>query len=226
MHNRESILIVHGDRLMASRISGALEVSGYEVTARYSAHEGLKNLYEARPDLVILGRDVLLGDEGLSYLSIREEVYVPLIAVGAGYSDKSVEILEMGVDAYMGEPLSLRELVARVHAILRRKNYYRRRHENQSNSSEHLDSLLYSAGTFLTRTEFRLFSCLVMNTGRVLPYTRLLADVWGRKATRDTLHQYMRRLKQKLGIDSVGPYRLMNYRGEGYCFSVDSVNLV
>jgi DNA-binding response OmpR family regulator len=211
---------------MASRISGALEVSGYEVTARHSAYEGLKKLYEVRPDLVVIDKNVLLGNQGNSYLRIREEVYVPLIAVGSGDKDRSVEILEMGVDAYMGEPLSLRELVARVHAILRRKNYYRKRRGNPSDSSEHLDSLLDSARDFLTRTEFRLFSCLVMNTDRVLPYTRLIADVWGRKATRDTLHQYIRRLKQKLNIDSVGPYRLLNYRGEGYCFSVDSVNLV
>lgn len=223
MGNRENILIVHGDQLKASRIAGALEVSGYEVTARYSAHEGLRNLYEAQPDLVIIEKDALLGEQGFPYLSIREEIYVPLIVVGLG--SRAVEILEMGVDAYMGEPLSMRELIARIHAILRRKRHYRKRRGNDGNSSEHLTDLLTSARELLTHTEFRLLSCLVMNAGGVLPYKRLLSDVWGRTISRDTLHQYVRRVKQKLGIDSVGPYRLLNYRGEGYCFCADTVSI-
>ena len=219
----ESILIVHDDQLTASRISGALEVSGYRVTAMHSAHEGLRALYDTRPDLVVLRKDVLLGDNGPAYLSIREDIYVPLVAVGS--ESKGVEVLEMGVDAYMGEPLSLRELVARVRAILRRKRYYRRRRGNHGSSGERLDDLLHSARHLLTGTEFRLLSCLVMNTGGVLPYARLLADVWGRAIDRDTLHQCVRRVKRKLGIDSAGPYRLLNYRGEGYCFSADVVSV-
>ena len=170
MDSRESILVVHGNQLTASRISRALEVSGYEVVASGSASEGLKNLYEARPDLVIIEEDVLLEETGQSYLSIRVEVYVPLIAVG--FEGKSVEILEMGVDAYLGEPLSLRELVARVRSILRRKKQYRKRREDHSSSPGHVDDLPDSAREKLTDTEFRLLSCLVMNAVEVPPYAR------------------------------------------------------
>jgi len=223
MLSKESILVVHSDRLVASRISGALEVSGYEVTTRYSAYEGLYNLYRTRPDLGIIGKDILLAETGQSYLSIRVEVYVPLIVVGPG--KKTVEILEMGVDAYMGEPLNLQELLARVHSILRRKNQYRRCCEDCSSSPGHVDDLLDEAKDMLTQTEFRLLSCLAMNAGGVLTYARLLSDVWGRTISQDTLHQYIRRIKYKLGIDSVGPYRLLNYRGEGYCFCTDTVSL-
>ena len=223
MGSRENILIVHGDQLKASRIAGALEVSGYEVTARCSAGEGLRNLYEAHPDLVIIEKDALLGEQGLSYMSIREEVYVPLIVVGTG--SKSVDILDMSVDAYMEEPLSMRELIARIHAILRRKHQYRKHREKNGNSPEHLNGLLGEARVLLTDTEFRLLSCLAMNAGRVLTYTRLLSDVWGRTISHHTLHQYVRRVKQKLELDSVGTYRLLNYRGEGYCFCADAVSI-
>jgi len=218
MDSGESILVVHGDQLTASRISGALEVNGYEVTVRYSAHEGLKNLYETHPDLVIIEKDAFLEEASQSYLSIREEVYIPLIAVGSGR--KEVELLQMGFDAYLEEPLSLRELVARVNSILRRKKQYRKCREDHSISPGHVDDLLDGSKCMLTKTEFRLLSCLVMNTGELLPYARLLSDVWGRTVSQHTLHQCVRRVRQKLGIDSVGPpYRLINYRGEGYCFA-------
>jgi DNA-binding response OmpR family regulator len=223
MGSRENILIVHGDQRKVSRINGALEKAGYEVTARYSAREGLKSLYETHPDLVIIEKEALLGEQGLPYLSIREEVYVPLISIGP--DKQAVEVLEMGVDAYMGEPLSMRELLARIHAILRRKRHYRKHSGDNGSSAEHLDELLINAQELLTNTEFRLLSCLVMNSGGVLPYKRLLSDVWGRTICRDTLHQYVRRVKQKLEIDSVGPYRLLNYRGEGYCFCAGTVRV-
>jgi len=72
--------------------------------------------------------------------------------------------------------------------------------------------------TKLTLTEFRLFSCLVFNEGKVVPFSQLIAEAWGGEVSLDTLHFHMRHLKQKLGINSVGPYRLLKYRGEGYCF--------
>jgi DNA-binding response OmpR family regulator len=77
----------------------------------------------------------------------------------------------------------------------------------------------------LTPTEFRLFSCLALNQGKVVPYSELIADVWGRKISPDTIHLYIRRLKQRLGIDSVGPYRLLKYRGQGCCFAEDKTTV-
>jgi len=217
MRSGESILVVHNNQLKASRISGALEVSGYQVVASYSAGEGVRLLYEAHPDLVIIEKEELLGEPGLPYLTIREEVYVPLIALGP--RGDPAEVLEMGVDSYMREPVSLRELVARVRAILRRKHYYRGHRDNHGSSADHLDTMLQGARGTLTNTEFRLLSCLAMNAERVLPYPRLLSDVWGRTISRDSLHQCVRRVKRKLGMDSAGRYRLLNYPGEGYCFS-------
>jgi len=212
----ESILVVHSDEPTVSAITRALQRAGYRVGARYDAREGLRALYDSPPDLVVIQKDMLLGESGPPYLGIREHVYVPLIAVGAEAGPGGV--LEMGVDSYMRQPLSLRELVARVRAILRRKESYRRPRGDHDCSSVDADGLFCAASETLTGTELRLLSCLVLNAGGVLPYTRLVAEVWEEAVTRNTLHRSVRRIKQKLGIDSVGPYRLLNYPGEGYCF--------
>jgi len=128
-----------------------------------------------------------------------------------------VEILELGADAYMTKPPSLSELVARVHALLRRKP---RCHPPGDNPGPDIENHLSDGGNDsdgLTPTEYRLASCLILNKGRLLGYSQLISEVWGGKeVSLNTLHFYMRRLRRKLGNGGI-----FMLRGVGYSFSED-----
>jgi len=147
-------------------------------------------------------------------LRIRQASYLPLIVLGT--KEEAAEVLELGADAYMTKPPSLRELVARVRTLLRRKPRYVPPVDSPRLEIEkHLPN--GGDGNGLTPTEFRLASCLLLNRGRLVEYPRLISEVWGGKTVSvDNLHFYVRRLRSKLVNVSI-----FGLRGVGYCFSGD-----
>jgi len=192
-----------------------LEEAGYTVVRTTDALEGLKKLYEAYPDLIIVAKELPMVNGEDPCLRMRQASYLPIIVLGN--DEEAAEILELGADAYMTNPPSLRELVARVRALLRRKP---RADPPAGNPESEIKNRLDNGGdgsNGLTSTEFRLASCLVLNKGRLLGYPRLISEVWGGKeVSLDTLHFYIRRLRSKLA--NVGIFGL---RGVGYRLSVD-----
>jgi len=192
-----------------------LEEAGYSVLRTADALNGLKKLYEAYPDLIIVARELPMIDGEDLCLRIREAAYLPIIVLGS--QEEAAEVLELGADAYMKKPPSLSELVARVHALLRRKP---RPDPMEENIRSEIGSMLPKGGNGLdglTPTEFRLASCLMLNKGRLLGYPRLISEVWGGKEiSLDTLHFYVRRLCRKLANINI-----FGLRGVGYCFSGD-----
>ena len=192
-----------------------MEEAGYEVAWAADALSGLKKLYEAHPDLVILSRELLTVNEEDPYLRIRQASYLPIIVLGS--QEEAAETLELGADAYMTKPANHIELVARVHALLRRKP---RSDPPGDNPGLEIGNRRDNGGdgaSGLTPTEFRLASCLVLNKGRLLGYPRLISEVWGGKeVSPHTLHFYIRRLRRKLA--NVGIFGL---RGVGYRLSAD-----
>ena len=200
-------------------VAGALEGAGYEVIRAQDALEGLRKLYESYPDVIIIDRGLpeIFGEDAC--IRIRQASYLPIIVLGS-YED-AAESLEIGADAFMTKPPSLRELVARVKNLLKRKPKFDNRNQGpgvnidilKNNSSGQDDSSL----GYLTATEFRLASCLVLNKDKLLDYSRLIKEVWGgNKVTHDTLHYYIRRLRKKLQIFFYNPIKIINYRGVGY----------
>lgn len=193
-----------------------LQKAGFQVIVAHNSDIALRNLYQIHPDLIVMANDSAESRELCS--KIRAFSRLPIIVIGRGGELARAIMLEMGADMYLTEPVTPPELVARVHALLRR---YRKPPPGSEglrfdpdNSRVEVDG----NGVDLTPTEFRLLSCLVFNRGKVVSLPHLAGDVWGSSISLDTLHSYMRRLKQKLGISPKGPYRLLNYRGEGYCF--------
>jgi DNA-binding response OmpR family regulator len=105
--------------VLAGEIAGALEKAGYVITKAADFSDGLRLLYQACPNLVIIGRSLTLAETDDSFLRFRQASDVPIIVVGDG--EDAVEMLESGVDAYINTPASPVELVARVRSMLRRQ---------------------------------------------------------------------------------------------------------
>lgn len=208
-----SILVIEKDETIAVRATTALEEAGYTVIRVVDFLDGLKQLHEVNPDLIIMNRELPTVNGEDPCLRVREACYLPIIATGA--AEEAVEILELGADAFMTKPLNLRELVARVKTLLRRNS---RNNPPRANSgSEITDQITKSVNSSnqLTLTEFRLASCLVFNKSRLLDYHQLINDVWGlEKVSLDTLHFHMRHLRKKLrGYSNC---RIVSFRGVGY----------
>ena len=214
------ILVIEQDEELALEVTAALEEVGYTVVRTGDTRDGLRKLYQAYPDLIILARELPMVNGEDPCLRVRQACYLPIIVIGN--DDAASEILELGADAYLMKPPGLHELVARVNSLLRRKTRYHPEDESSRLEIENARSE-EGNGAKLTATEFRLASCLVCNRGRLLEYSQLISEVWGAKeVSLDTLHFHMRRLQQKL--EAFFPYQvnIHNFRGVGYCLSGDS----
>jgi len=221
------ILIIEKDRELAEKEAAALEKEGYKVAIAADALEGIKKLYESYPDLIIVSRELPAVKGEAAYQRIRQASYLPLIVIGV--EEEAAEILEFGADAYMTRETDLRELVARVRSILRRKTRLKPdRSGRNSGDGDHNDPVSDSIDDdgdsvkYLNATEFRLASCLVLNKGKLLDYHQLIVEVWGgEEVSLDTLHECMGRLSKKLPAFFSHPINILDYQGVGYCL-VDS----
>jgi DNA-binding response OmpR family regulator len=207
------VLVVEDEADVADLIKHALERSGSaNVAIVGSGDAALKAVTERRPDLIILDLNLpsISGVEVCRILRSRpDDGRVPIIMLTARSSeDDLVYGLEQGADDYVTKPFSLRELSARVHAVLRR-----------ATSEEHLDTTKTYRGARLvadfdavaitvdgtpvrlTRREFGLLRYLVVNKNRVVSRDRLLERVWGyeREVETRSVDVHVGRLRVKLG---------------------------
>lgn len=122
------ILLIEQDPVLKARIAAALEEAGFSVTTAEDVVEGLKNVYESYADLAILANGLPLVDGEEPVLYFRQTSYLPILVLGS--DEERMETLDLGADAYMPKPPSLRELVARVRSLLRRKSSHGPRSAN------------------------------------------------------------------------------------------------
>jgi DNA-binding response OmpR family regulator len=206
--------VVEDDQDIAGLIRHALErTGGFEVLMATSGDAALRVVTEEIPDLVILDLNlpVLNGIEVCRILRTRDHTAaIPIIILTARVSeDDRVTGLEIGADDYVVKPFSLRELVARVRAVLRRRDaqsdqavlappMYRGKHllADFDAVSVRVDG----EPVRLTRREFELLRYLVANTNRVLSRDRLLERVWGYERVVETrsVDVHIGRLRGKL----------------------------
>jgi len=224
------ILVIEdaSDVVEAIRLGFNLQWREVDVLGAPDGMTGLDIVERESPDLVLLdiGLPDIDGYEVLRQLRAFSDVPVIMLTARDDALDK-VKGLELGADDYVTKPFNHLELLARVHAVLRRLDMPAPRSRAPSFRSGELEvdfdaREVRVGGTpvVLTPTEYKLLYHLVRNAGRVLPHGTLLAKVWGREYVDevDYLRVYVRRLRDKLGDDPEHPRYIGTERGLGYRF--------
>ncbi len=226
------VLVVDDEPVLADTIRYNLRREGYEVQVANDGNEALKLATAAAPDLVVL--DLMLpGIDGLEVCrQLRRESTVPILMLTAKDDevDKIVG-LEVGADDYMTKPFSMRELLARVRAMLRRSRMQQQAPAADGAQpvcsgdleADPLQRRVTLRGTVLQLKpkEFDLLVHLMQQRGRVLTRDQLLERVWGYTFGGDTrtVDVHIRWLREKIEEDPGSPRRLETVRGVGYRFA-------
>jgi DNA-binding response OmpR family regulator len=220
-HPARRILVVEDEPVINQAITDRLRAEGFDVVQSWDGPGAVEEFGTAEPDLVVL--DVMLpGYDGHEVCRrIQAERPVPVLMVTARDDEADILIgLGVGADDYLTKPFRMRELVARIGALLRRVD---RAAELVSTRPLELGDLTLDLGARkvwlgeaevrLTPTEFDLLACLASAPGQVLSREKLLADVWGwpgASGTR-TVDSHVKALRSK-----IGPERVRTVHGVGY----------
>jgi two-component system alkaline phosphatase synthesis response regulator PhoP len=221
------ILVVEDEPDMVLGLKDNFEFEGYEVLTAGDGAAGLEKARSQKPDLVIL--DIMLPRlSGLEVCkTLRGEGFeAPIIMLTArGQEIDKVVGLELGADDYVTKPFSIRELLARVRAILRRSDGSKRRLSRYRFDDVELDFETYRgtrAGQPLDMSprEFELLRYLIERKGETVTRERLLEDVWGYEnypSTR-TVDTHIAKLRAKIGDSGSEPRHILTIHGSGYKF--------
>ncbi len=228
----KKILIVEDDASIGLGLEGALQDEGFETHLMRTGPDGLQFAREHQPDLLIL--DLMLpGMSGLEICKrLRDEGFKTPVIMLTSKTEENDKVLglELGADDYVTKPFSLRELLARVRAHLRREGNPSL--SGTSNKSEHytLGNVVvdfkrhevFKAGQLqdLTNREYRLLEYFVQHPGELLSRERLLQEIWGYEVyfnTR-TVDNHILRLRKHIEPDPENPRYIKTVRGAGYLF--------
>ena len=222
------LLLIDDDERLTSAVALYMRRQGYELDIAHDGPRGLEHFVKSRPDLVVL--DVMMPEmDGWEVCRrIRERSNVPIIMLTARTDENDRVLgLRLGADDYVAKPFSLKELEARIEAVLRRA-----RMEPPTE-----DDVLYDDGRLkiekaamqvtledeplnLTATERRLLFTLAEHAGRVLSADQILRQVWGPEyaGQADYVKLYVWRVRQKVEPDPSDPSYIQTERGLGYRF--------
>jgi two-component system, OmpR family, response regulator RegX3 len=222
------ILIVEDEPALAESVQYSLTREGFDVVVAPDGEDALERFRTGSPDLVIL--DLMLPRlSGLDVCRIvRGESSVPIVILTAkdGEADK-VAGLELGADDYVTKPFSMRELVSRVRALLRRAGMAAQPEpvEVLRGGPVELDVGKHEARVSgepmsLPPKEFELLEAFLRRKGRLLTRDFLIEEVWGADYYGDTrtLDVHVKRLRQKVEENPHEPAHLLTVRGLGYRF--------
>jgi len=225
-----TVLVVEDEESFVEALTVGLKREGFYVRVARDGVEALEMFDEVRPDLVLL--DVMLPKMlGVDVCrELRSKSRVPIIMVTAkGAEIDTVVGLEVGADDYVTKPYRLRELVARMRAVLRRAP----RPEEVAAGGEVLEVgdvrldaerhevMVRGEPVVLPLKEFELLELLLANAGRVLTRDTLIDRIWGPHYVGDTktLDVHVKRLRSKIEDDPSLPRRITTIRGLGYKFA-------
>jgi len=222
------ILLVEDEESLAESIRYSLEREGFTVTLAVDGRKAIERFRNDDPDLVIL--DLMLPElSGLDVCRlIRQESNVPIVMVTAKDSEADkVAGLELGADDYVTKPFSIRELVSRVRAHLRRTQMQEpaAAEEMLNGGPIEMDVAKHEVrvGDGLVAfppKEFELLEAFLRRRGRLLTREFLIEEIWGHDYVGDTktLDVHVKRIRQKIEHDPHDPELLLTVRGLGYKF--------
>ena len=223
------VLIVEDEPSFVEALTIGLTREGFRVISVTDGFEAVQRFDEVQPDIVLL--DVMLPRlSGIDVCrQLRKRSHVPIIMVTAkGAEIDTVVGLEVGADDYITKPYRMREVVARMRAVLRRSPNDSAAASELSPGSLAVGDVILDpdehrvtidgADVALPLKEFELLHLLLVNAGRVLSRDVLIDRVWGSDYVGDTktLDVHVKRLRGKLEIDSANPTRIVTIRGLGY----------
>ena len=220
------ILLVEDEESYRDPLTYQLTKDGFEVATAATGPEALEEYDRGGADLVLL--DLMLpglsGMEVCRQLRARGDVPVIMLTAKDSEIDKVVG-LEIGADDYVTKPYSYRELVARVHAVLRRRHGVVEEDDDDAlevgrvrmDVDRHIVEV-DGARVPLPLKEFELLELLLRNAGRVLTRNQLIDRVWGSDYVGDTktLDVHVKRVRAKIETDPANPQLLLTIRGLGY----------
>ena len=235
MEQKRTVLVVEDEKSIVDILRFNLEKEGYAVLTAYDGESGLEQAINGGADLILL--DVMLPKmNGFDVCRrLREKgSSVPVIILTAREEEADKVLgLEIGADDYITKPFSMRELMARVKANIRRTAM------QQSGSAE---AAMYAGGGLtinpenyqvckrdkpidLTQREYELLTFLASHPGKVYSRTDLMEQVWNYGYVGDdvrTVDVTVRRLREKIEDDPASPTLILTRRGVGYYFSAES----
>ncbi len=222
------ILVVEDDLLILDGMVRNLKYEGYRVETATVGEEALEKAFSIRPDLVVL--DLMLPDmDGFDVCRLlkKHSPELPILILTARSSvEDRVHGLKIGADDYLIKPFALAELLARVQALLRRKELYERPANRFSFADVvvDFDALTLKKGKKthkLSSREAGLLRFLVKNAGRALDRNAILNNVWGYdyEGTARTIDNFITRLRAKIEDDPENPRHIRTVFGVGYMFA-------
>ena len=228
---RPVVLVVEDDPANRNLLRKQFEVEGYQVAVAADGATGLARLEAGGIDLVVLDRK-LPDLDGLELCrrvrTGKRDSDLPVIMLtGAVAEAERLAGFAAGVDDYVTKPFSLGELVARVKAVLRRVPRAGSLPAGLVAVDERLqidfdaqEAIVDGHRVHLRPTEYRLLYQLVQNAGRTLPFSTILARVWGPEYHVEThyVHLYVTYLRRKIEADPANPRYILTKRGLGYSF--------
>ena len=230
-NSRPTVMVVEDETSYVEALTVGLTREGFRVEVATDGVEALAKFDLVRPDIVLL--DVMLPKmSGIDVCrQLRKRTQIPIIMVTAkGAEIDTVVGLEVGADDYVAKPYRMRELVARMRAVMRRQGALVPAVEETSERVLNVGDLaldpdehrvtLAGEPLALPLKEFELLHLLLANAGRVLTRDILIDRVWGSDYVGDTktLDVHVKRLRAKIEQDPANPSRIVTIRGLGYKF--------
>ena len=237
----KSILVVEDEKHLAAGLRYNLKAEGYDVETVGTAEEALALLNDQRRAFDVLVLDVMLpGMDGFSLASrLRAQgQFVPILMLTArGQAQDVLRGFEAGADDYLPKPFDLAVLLARLHALLRRRQWFNRdRNRVEQNGAKifkfsgktiDFEALELKSGeqtVHLTLMEAELLRYLINHEGKIVSRSLILEDVWGLREDTDTraIDNFIVRLRKYIEDEPSRPRHLLTVRGVGYKFIAEA----